>query len=688
MHTEAKLLQAMAEATSLAEQKRIGHKLNKFRAKQAARKQMESETYIADSIIRDVYTPAPVHTRHTAATDWLGEIPTGPTDFDHKMRTEATMWFRKLSAEVKADRDEFAAQAEGMAWREAGAYGENAPAAARVFLDTAARLRRKGTGMVDIEQSGNSESTVTDYDTEADQDPFLAEDWSGEDDTGSEIGSGVHPATSRRKRALAEADTCIHCGRYIIPGEGEEAGYWIDPEAPAGADALEFGDGMWRVTCDSNDDFNAIHEPSGGKESSRKTAEDEGEDEESEETEESDSEDEGSDEEESESKESRRKTAAMDMVVCTGDHEYSVFYSVQDHNDSFGSGGGCELYEAELVFNLEGWRGHYLSRDFAIEALSSNLVPGMTFENIDPDDALDRYEDSWDEDLTSDSPGWTVGEEVMEIAGTIENKLWEAGYVVEWNDGVVVMRTGNQITALRKRAEDEEDDSEEESDENPFAESDDEGSEEETDSEESEDTDDEEESGEEEAKEARRRRARLRKRAEDEESEESDDSEEDEAEESSDSDESEDTEEESEEDTEEDDSKEARRNLDSLKRKAFRARVQRNLQKGSKVAYNSYGPKMNMLIETAKADFREWMSDNPDESEPHDAIFEIADSTTPVYNAEILETVSETPSLWSREPEIIAFDGTPTPVNIGAGVIFEVIEEELWEMWRDSGRDY
>lgn len=49
--------------------------------------------------------------------------------------------------------------------------------------------------------------------------------------------------------------TCRHCGRRIVkdPEEG-----WIDPEA--GYDD-EFGDGMWRTSCDEHDTFEADHEP-------------------------------------------------------------------------------------------------------------------------------------------------------------------------------------------------------------------------------------------------------------------------------------------------------------------------------------------------------------------------------------------------------------------------------------------
>lgn len=97
-----------------------------------------------------------------------------------------------------------------------------------------------------------------------------------------------------------------------------------------------------------------------------------------------------------------------------------------------------------------------------------------------------------------------------------------------------------------------------------------------------------------------------------------------------------------------------------------------------------YGPKMRALIDSATEDFRSWLEDNEDTMDVGDAIFETTDSSVPIYNSEILETISESPSLWSRETELgPAFDGAPTPVNIAAGVIFEVINEALWEAWNE-----
>lgn len=128
------------------------------------------------------------------------------------------------------------------------------------------------------------------------------------------------------------------------------------------------------------------------------------------------------------------------MILCTGDHEYSIFDSVEDHAGYSPRRSDCELHHAELVVSLDGWRGHYLGRDFTYEA--------MALLEDDPEDfhddvvILDRYENESDFEL---EPGYTIGEAVSDITIKYENKLFEAGFYVEWNDGVQVVKIGDEI---------------------------------------------------------------------------------------------------------------------------------------------------------------------------------------------------------------------------------------------------
>jgi len=90
-------------------------------------------------------------------------------------------------------------------------------------------------------------------------------------------------------------------------------------------------------------------------------------------------------------------------------------------------------------------------------------------------------------------------------------------------------------------------------------------------------------------------------------------------------------------------------------------------------------------LKNAKEELLEWITENPDDDEPHDRIFEIADSYVPVYNYDLLQWASENLDFAVDKPELgPAFDGSPTPINIIAANIFEYIESELWEYWHNE----
>lgn len=134
------------------------------------------------------------------------------------------------------------------------------------------------------------------------------------------------------------------------------------------------------------------------------------------------------------------------MIVCYGDHEYSLFDSVSDHSD-YGPGSDCELHEADLVVKLDGYRGHYLGRDFIYQAM------GILEEKFNPEDfdsdrqILDEYEDHANY-LVPPSNSYTVAEAVSEMVGEYESHLFDAGFYVEWNDGVQIVKVGDEIQPI------------------------------------------------------------------------------------------------------------------------------------------------------------------------------------------------------------------------------------------------
>jgi hypothetical protein len=93
------------------------------------------------------------------------------------------------------------------------------------------------------------------------------------------------------------------------------------------------------------------------------------------------------------------------------------------------------------------------------------------------------------------------------------------------------------------------------------------------------------------------------------------------------------------------------------------------------------------LVSDAKEELRDWANENPDETEAHDRIFEIADSSVPVYHSDLIDLASEHHDFVTDEPELgpasgSNFDGTNSPINIIAANVFEYIESELWDEWR------
>jgi hypothetical protein len=74
----------------------------------------------------------------------------------------------------------------------------------------------------------------------------------------------------------------------------------------------------------------------------------------------------------------------------------------------------------------------------------------------------------------------------------------------------------------------------------------------------------------------------------------------------------------------------------------------------------------------------------PRADQPYDVIIEIADSAVPVYTSDLLALACQDNSLATATPELgPAFDGSPTPTNIIAANVFEMIEAALWDAWRE-----
>ena len=67
---------------------------------------------------------------------------------------------------------------------------------------------------------------------------------------------------------------------------------------------------------------------------------------------------------------------------------------------------------------------------------------------------------------------------------------------------------------------------------------------------------------------------------------------------------------------------------------------------------------------------------------PEDSLHEMADSHVPVYN-ELLDLTASDNNLALSEPEVLAFDGTPTPINAIAGNVYERLLRAAFDEWED-----
>lgn len=175
----AELLRKAGSAESLDEQRTFVRQAEELKNEDAIAKRAANEWKAEDAVIRDTLVPGRVHEMHTAATDWITELD---TSFDAKeasqsMIAEASLWYGRVSDEVKSYGDEYSEQARGLARRLAGQYGDGAEVAERAFLDEASRLRatavRAGL-VVEAQDEAEPEESAT-----PDDDPISATAASG-----------------------------------------------------------------------------------------------------------------------------------------------------------------------------------------------------------------------------------------------------------------------------------------------------------------------------------------------------------------------------------------------------------------------------------------------------------------------------------------------------------------------------
>lgn len=154
MNKRAQLVQDIAQASTLSDQLLAVAALDQYDAGVRAEAEQVRELDFTASVVEQTFTPVRTFEQHTAATDWLGQVEAPNTDGMHQnMVAEASLWYNRVPQAVKADGEEFAEQAKGMARRTASKYGPNAAAAAQTFIDYVAYLRTQAaSGLDQIQQ--------------------------------------------------------------------------------------------------------------------------------------------------------------------------------------------------------------------------------------------------------------------------------------------------------------------------------------------------------------------------------------------------------------------------------------------------------------------------------------------------------------------------------------------------------
>lgn len=136
--------------------------LNVVRQSMAQREREAADLDWAAMVVQEVAGPRVTHSRHTAASDWVAEMPAyedmGPAYFE----LEAAQWMRQVGASVlAADPEEWAVQAHGQAVRVAGAI----PGGQSAFIAAVSRMAAPSTSRTAgrVKTAGERKTIVLPY---------------------------------------------------------------------------------------------------------------------------------------------------------------------------------------------------------------------------------------------------------------------------------------------------------------------------------------------------------------------------------------------------------------------------------------------------------------------------------------------------------------------------------------------
>lgn len=141
----SRLLVEAGRTEDHAEQQRLVRAAEEARHAIFAAHEASQQTELGAKIVAERMQPVQTHSLITTASDWMHGLDTEvpAAEVNAHIVTQASLWYDRTSPDVKADSDEFAEQAKGVARHISGQFGKQAAAAFQSFVEETDGMRQQ-----------------------------------------------------------------------------------------------------------------------------------------------------------------------------------------------------------------------------------------------------------------------------------------------------------------------------------------------------------------------------------------------------------------------------------------------------------------------------------------------------------------------------------------------------------------
>jgi hypothetical protein len=141
----SRLLVEAGRTEDHAEQQRLVRAAEEARHAVYAAHEASKQTELGAKIVAERMQPVQTHSLITTASDWMHGLDTEvpAAEVNAHIVTQASLWYDRTSPDVKADYDEFAEQAKGVARHISGQFGKQAAAAFQSFVEETDGMRQQ-----------------------------------------------------------------------------------------------------------------------------------------------------------------------------------------------------------------------------------------------------------------------------------------------------------------------------------------------------------------------------------------------------------------------------------------------------------------------------------------------------------------------------------------------------------------